>query len=178
MTKFFFIRHGQSLANSKFEVALADSPLTDSGESQAKFAASQLSDKNIAVIATSPFLRAKATAEIIAAELKITDVNVIDELRERGFGNLEGGTNLLHLPFWFYTVEGGQKNIETRDALIARCQVALAKIKELSRRGMVLAVGHAIEGFYLQQVAAGKNHFEEFERPQRLANAEIVEINF
>ncbi len=177
MTNFFFIRHGQSLANSKSEVAYADSPLTELGESQAKLAVSQLSGKGIAIIATSPFLRAQRTAEIIANELKITDVNVIDELRERGFGDLEGGSNLGHEMAWFYQADNVD-NIEPRTELIARCKTALAKIQELSTRGKVLAVGHAIEGFYLQQVAAGKTNFEQFDQPNRLDNAQIEEINF
>lgn len=141
---------------------------------QARKAAHALKKNHIAVIVCSPLPRAHATAEIIAKKLHIKDVQVIDDLRERGLGHLEGH-ELQHPHEWYYTVEG-EEDVEPRGSLIARCEAALAKIQKLSQQGTVLVVGHAVQGYHLQQVAAGKRLVNQFDPPKIPKNAEPIEV--
>ncbi|MFZ2970872.1 MAG: class I tRNA ligase family protein, partial [Minisyncoccia bacterium] len=72
ITKFIFIRHGESGKN--LDEVKSDSidkyPLTKDGIGHAKRAAKGLKDKKIDIIITSPVLRTRQTAEIIGKELK------------------------------------------------------------------------------------------------------------
>ncbi len=164
MTTFYFVRHGTSQANLDNEVSLPDTPLTKQGESEARRVGRQLKKEGISIIVCSPYPRARRTAEIIAKELKIKDIEVIDDLRERGLGGLEGHKHdRKHSEY--YTVEG-EADVEPRGVLIARCEAALAKIKKLSEQGTVLAVGHTMAGYHLLQVAAGKRLLSDFDPPR------------
>ena len=90
----FFVRHGQ--ADHNVEGILSGDPhtkrnLTEKGKEQVIEAASQLKDKNITVIYSSPFNRTLQTAELIKQELGVEIEIITDErIRERNMGNLEG----------------------------------------------------------------------------------------
>lgn len=69
---YFLMRHGESVSNTKGEISATPStndPLTKKGEEQVLKAAKSLRKEKIDVIITSPFVRAKQTAEIIAKEI-------------------------------------------------------------------------------------------------------------
>ncbi len=93
MKKHFYIfRHGQTIWNaegrpqgqSEFPV-----PLTITGQEQARALAQKLADKKIKLIVSSDLLRAKQTAEIVAAALKVP-VKFDSRLREVDYGTLNG----------------------------------------------------------------------------------------
>lgn len=93
MKKHFYIfRHGQTIWNaegrpqgqSEYPV-----PLTITGQEQARVLAQKLADKKIKLIVSSDLLRAKQTAEIVAAELKVP-VKFDPRLREVDYGTLNG----------------------------------------------------------------------------------------
>lgn len=93
MKKHFYIfRHGQTIWNaegrpqgqSEFPV-----PLTITGQEQARALAQKLADKKIKLIVSSDLLRAKQTAEIVAAALKVP-VKFDSRLREVDYGILNG----------------------------------------------------------------------------------------
>ncbi len=90
---YFFMRHGQSETNVR-KIASVDAeskyPLTAKGRGQAVAAAKKLS--GVTRIYTSPVLRARETAEIVAEEVGFPKEEIIvdDRLREYGFGDLEG----------------------------------------------------------------------------------------
>jgi len=172
MTTFIFVRHGKSQANADNLIATDDTPLTKEGESQARRVGRELRGKKINYIVSSPFDRARKTAEIIAKQLKLRrSVEVIDDLRERGFGELEGKPK-DHESSW-YAIADGESDIEPRGVVIARVEAALGKIKKLAEEGegQVLVVGHGVAGFYLQQVAAGKRYIEQFADYKQPSNA-------
>lgn len=173
--KFFFVRHGESVANSQNNIATFESPLTEKGLEQARKTGIELKGKGITKIVCSPFTRAQQTAEIIAGELGIPvdHIEVIDELAERRFGNKEG-TPKEHPSEFYYTYEGPE--IEPRADLLKRVKTALAKIKESSQNDMVLAVGHGCSGFYMLQVAKGNDELEKFEKPYQMSNAHAAEV--
>ena len=93
MKKHFYIfRHGQTIWNaegrpqgqSEYPV-----PLTITGQEQARALAQKLADKKIKLIVSSDLMRAKQTAEIVAAELKVP-VKFDPRLREVDYGTLNG----------------------------------------------------------------------------------------
>lgn len=88
----YVVRHGETKWNTKKMIqGHKDSPLTNNGISQAKELAKELRKIKFDIIFSSDLLRAKRTAEIIAAERKLA-VETTKLLRERTFGHLEGKT--------------------------------------------------------------------------------------
>jgi broad specificity phosphatase PhoE len=89
---FIFIRHGQTDWNLKdMWQGWTDIPLNETGHSQAHSAVPILSGKGISRIMSSPLIRAHKTAEIINKHLCVP-LLVVDGLKERSFGVLEGTT--------------------------------------------------------------------------------------
>lgn len=78
----YIVRHGQSEGNINNIHQGENTQLSKEGKRQSKSLAKRLMDKKIDVIYTSPYLRTKQTAEIIAKQLKIP-VEYWDSLKER-----------------------------------------------------------------------------------------------
>ena len=123
-------------------------------------------------------IRAQQTAETIAAELgiDIAHIEIIEELRERGLGEVEGKPK-KHDSEWYLTNNETNLGIESREELIKRMGTCLDKLGALAEAENILAVGHAISGYYLAEVAEGKAKFEDFGPAQELLNADFVEID-
>jgi uncharacterized phosphatase len=173
---FIFVRHGQSTANADRNIATDTTPLTDTGKSQARATALEINKLGIKTIACSPLTRAQQTAEIIAAELgiEISDIKLIDELKERDLGNLKGKSK-QHESHYYYTVNN-EHNVESYDEIINRMKRAVQRINELNKKGPLLVVGHAVSGYYLIEVAKGRDKISEFEEPEEIMNADFVEV--
>ncbi len=89
----FFLRHGQSTGNvARVAQGTADFPLSPRGQEQAAAAGHWLSDKEVDLILTSPLLRARQTAEIIATQIGSNGVDARDELTELDIGPFTGLT--------------------------------------------------------------------------------------
>jgi broad specificity phosphatase PhoE len=93
MTKLYLVRHGENLANitKEFSYRAVDYPLTSKGVLQAEQTAEYFRDKGIDAIYTSPLLRARQTAEIIARRIAVP-VHLREALREINVGSLEGAS--------------------------------------------------------------------------------------
>jgi len=93
MGKLILVRHGESEANrDQVFAASGEVPLTDLGRQQAHELAQRIAKRFApARIITSTFLRARQTAEILAAELKLP-VEVFEGIHERDLGSLKGDT--------------------------------------------------------------------------------------
>jgi len=88
---FAFIRHGQTDWNRDDRLqGSSDIPLNDTGREQAHEAATLLRDGDWQVVVSSPLLRARETAQIIADDLGIDLGPSYPELIERDYGVLEG----------------------------------------------------------------------------------------
>ena len=86
----YFVRHGQTDWNLQKKLqGLADIPLNDTGKKQAKDLQSQLADKEIDLIITSPLQRAVETANIINEKNNLPIMKA-EGLHERDFGEFEG----------------------------------------------------------------------------------------
>ena len=123
-TKFCSLRHGQSLANlskiisSDPAISTKEHGLSDLGKDQASNAgvslSEQLSKSKIATTRTqgmaifsSDFKRARETAEIVAEKIKENGINLYKDnvilesrLRERNFGELNGGPDTRYKDVW------------------------------------------------------------------------------
>jgi len=89
--KLYFVRHGESKANllNEFSNRGLKHGLTEKGKRQAHALAQSLQSVPVVAIFSSPLLRARQTAEILAHALGIA-YQVTDALREFDCGILEG----------------------------------------------------------------------------------------
>lgn len=177
--KLYFIRHGESVANSASIISSLDTPLTKRGVRQAVDVSKKLADKDITKIICSPLPRARQTAIILAdtLEIPVTDIRIVDELQERHFGEL---TNLpKEHKTEFYFNNDNDHGMESRQDLIDRMTVALTKIMHIKLKtdGSIAIVGHRISGFYLSQIAKGNLKFDNFEPIGYMDNCGLIEIN-
>jgi ribonuclease H / adenosylcobalamin/alpha-ribazole phosphatase len=86
------LRHGQTpMTVEKRYAGTSDPPLTDTGLRQAAAAAERLADAGVEAIVTSPLLRARQTADEVAAATQAC-VTVDEGFRETDFGAWEGLT--------------------------------------------------------------------------------------
>eukprot|EP00591_Stephanopyxis_turris_P000472 CAMPEP_0195525992 /NCGR_PEP_ID=MMETSP0794_2-20130614/26771_1 /TAXON_ID=515487 /ORGANISM="Stephanopyxis turris, Strain CCMP 815" /LENGTH=236 /DNA_ID=CAMNT_0040656585 /DNA_START=99 /DNA_END=809 /DNA_ORIENTATION=- len=116
--KFYSLRHGQSLANvekiisSNPDVATVKHGLSDIGREQARNAGEKFILPNTpllrgAAIFSSDFTRARETANIFADALSSSNIPLYKEgvifekrLRERSFGDLDGGPDSEYNRVW------------------------------------------------------------------------------
>lgn len=148
MTTLYLIRHGRSEWNAANRVqGQADPPLDDLGREQARALAAHLRGTTFAALYASPLLRARATAEAIAAECNLP-VTFDARLMERHMGEWTGltgddinaryGHSTLH-PDWRLS---GPPGGEGQAALIARMAAVMDEILIAHPNGAVAVVGH------------------------------------
>jgi broad specificity phosphatase PhoE len=86
------VRHGETDWNADGRLqGQTDRPLSDYGRRQAQQLAEELSDEDIEAIYTSDLSRARETAEIAGARLRLP-VELDPDLREKDWGTWEGLT--------------------------------------------------------------------------------------
>ena len=125
-------RHGETEANRLRRFAESNEvPLTDAGREQARALAARLAaDFRPCALVSSPFLRARQTAQIIGSALGLP-VEVLAGLHERDFGSLKGhpyermGEMMLADPAyrlsqpWLWAPEGGESLQDVQRRAIA-----------------------------------------------------------
>ena len=143
---FYFLRHGESETNRRRVIAGSQDPsLTERGLGQAHAAARQVSALPIAAVYASPKRRAADTARIAAAALGLP-VRIIDNLRERHWGELEGRPTTERKTH-FMTPRGG----EGWEAFGDRVWSALSAIDGpapgliVAHAGIMLVLQHKLE---------------------------------
>ena len=86
-----FLRHGQTDWNLARRIqGSTDIPLNETGREDARWAAEKLAGTTHHAVYSSPLLRARETAEIIADRLGLELAAVVPDIREREFGDGEG----------------------------------------------------------------------------------------
>ena len=143
------LRHGQTpMSVQKRYAGRADAPLTDAGVRQAAAAAKRLAAAGIAVIVTSPLLRAVQTAQEVAA---VTGAAVVtdDGFREADFGAWEGMTFAevrerwpAELATWLADPEVAPPGGESFTGVSARVTAALHRVLAARAGQTVLIVSH------------------------------------
>lgn len=147
-TTLLLVRHGETDWNRerRFQ-GHADPPLNDRGRRQARELASTLAGDGISAVYASPLLRARETAEIVAAELGLA-VALDDRLMEVDVGSWSGLTRdeiEARFPEEFVrwrTGGHGWEDGETYEELAARALQALLGIGAAHPHETVLVVGH------------------------------------
>src|SRR5215510_3594254 len=88
--KLYFVRHGESEANTQHVISNRESTfkLTERGRNQAQALAEKMKDIPITAIFSSPILRARETAEILSQAFDLP-YQVTEALREYDCGILE-----------------------------------------------------------------------------------------
>ena len=182
MTELLLVRHGETDWNRdrRFQ-GHADQPLNETGREQAQALAHELSDEGIDIAYTSDLVRARETAEIIAARLGV-DVVALRELREIDVGEWQGLTwpeieerYPAGAKSWQERGHGWESG-ETYEQLGERILAALRGIAANHPSGRVLIVGHGgtvratrayIEGL---SVAASRR------RSRAIGNCEVFRV--
>ena len=85
--KVYIVRHGQVPHNALHQYNTTDEDLTEYGVSQAVELSEKIKNKQFDIIISSPLIRAKHTAEIIA---KNREIFYDDIIKERSCGSLSG----------------------------------------------------------------------------------------
>ena len=134
MTLLTLVRHGQTDWNLSRRIqGSTDIPLNETGRADAHTAAGRLAGGIHHAIYASPLVRARETAEIIAAELGLDAPVLVPDLREREFGEGEGmlvADYLERYGDWEAPVPGA----ETLDGVAERALHALDAIARDARR--------------------------------------------
>jgi broad specificity phosphatase PhoE len=99
VARFLLIRHAESEGNrDQVFTATPLVGLTDRGRQQARAAAEWIRGRHApALVVSSPFVRARQTADILADALEVPVV-IEDDLRERDYGTLAARPTRLHAP--------------------------------------------------------------------------------
>jgi broad specificity phosphatase PhoE len=155
-TTLYIVRHGESLDNAGIPHIRTPegSELTDRGRQQAHTVARELSGVHADAVIASNLLRARQTAEIIAADRHL-EVRVIPELQERSVGSFIGRENLRHLEEYRARYEaydhGSEKDRmawklaedwESLDEALERFVRAVTAVADEYRHKTVIVVAH------------------------------------
>ena len=173
--QFTLLRHGESIGNAQSRwQGQSDYPLTERGRAQARMLAERWKSEGIKfdIVITSPLVRAKETAEIVASELN-SKLEIDPIWMERHIGEMEGLTieevqQRPQPPYAtpYYSIGGdGEGDWE----LFLRAGKALHELLKrpagsyliVSHGGMLNQLMHAIVGIALHADPGGvRFHFE------------------
>jgi len=201
---YYALRHGQSLANvaniisSDPTIATVQHGLSDMGKEQARVAGESFateynnSNENVnqgVAIFSSDFTRAKETALIFAKELSRSNIqlykgNVILEprLRERYFGELNGGPDIRYHDVWDIDVEDSnhdQFGVESANSVLERTTGLITELDEECNNAAgeepwkCILVAH---GDVLQIMQTGFLKHEDASRHRRLEHLETATL--
>jgi probable phosphoglycerate mutase len=142
VTTILLVRHGETDWNAERRVqGHSDTPLNETGRSQARALAEELADEGIDAVYSSDLLRAHETARIVARARGL-EVTSIRDLRERHFGTWEGLTDDEIFARFPEARNGSWGDGESREEMAGRVLQALQRIAETHEGGRVLVVSH------------------------------------
>lgn len=152
MLRIYLTRHGQSSdnANSVFNHKVGN-PLTELGRKQALNLAKKLKTLKITFdkVYCSPLKRALETAQVVSLGLDLSEPEVLKNLSEREFGDLEGEklvdiaklcSKTVDIGPFLYCLTG--PNVEPFPKLFKRAKKVLEEIKRKHTKGNILLVSH------------------------------------
>ncbi len=165
---YWVMRHGEAQSNVQSIVTSAldgDNHLTENGREQVEATGKTLAKEKIDLIITSPVLRTRETAALMAEALGVpADQVVLDErLREVGFGELEGGSVAKFHAFFSGRAERFTKAPpagENFHEVKARALQSLYEIDARYAGKNILLITHEAVGWLLMVGAQGFNDHE------------------
>ncbi len=147
MTKFYLIRHGNSMAGESIPGRLPGVSLSDDGRRQIKVLAEKLAVGSVDHICASPLERTRQSADIIAHRLN-KPIEFVEDLIEIEFGAWTGKqfTELKGDPKWKQwhqfrsgaRIPGGEMVIEVQ----ARMVNQIERLRQQFSNGNVVVVSH------------------------------------
>jgi len=147
MGRLVLIRHGESEGNrDRVFTRTPENPLTDAGREQVRAAGEWVAARcRPAAIVSSPFVRARQTAAILAERLALA-VRVEEDLREQSYGALAGqpyaalrdATDYDPARYWLWRPPGGETLVE----VAARAGVALDRVAASAPGDDLVVVSH------------------------------------
>jgi probable phosphoglycerate mutase len=151
---FAFIRHGQTDWNRDDKLqGSSDIPLNAQGREQAHEAAGILADGGWEVVVSSPLLRARETARIIAHDLGLELGPSYPAFVERDYGPLEGTSSSETIARW---PNRDYPGAESLDSVVSRGLAGLARVADDFRDRDVVIVAHGTIIRYTLAALAGR----------------------
>ena len=145
---FYFVRHAQTLWNQKkLCQGIRDVPLSDKGRRETVVFAKRLSAFSIECICSSPLSRATETATMIHKYHPKAPLMIVDELKERNWGDLMGMSSSD-----MYAIEMREeedptyfpgRGVESRDDLKSRLTKGLNRSFECHPNPLLVSHGRA-----------------------------------
>jgi uncharacterized phosphatase len=185
MKHLYFVRHGESLINVGEVFASSMNSrenlgLTELGKQQALAAGKKAAGEGFTcdLIISSPLLRARETAEIIAREIQypVQKIQISELFIEIQFGELEG-TNWYE--YWgsgkSYKDLHNYKGAETLEMLQERAEKALAYMRSLPQENILIA-SHSAFGRAFKRAIASLPYTDEFISNTSLPYGEIFKL--
>ncbi len=141
MTLLYLVRHGETDWNRARRIqGSTDIPLNETGRAQAAHTGRLLARRHWDGIASSPLSRARETAQIIGRELGIDDIEILDDIVERHYGDAEGlADDELSRLFPSGTAVPGR---ETRQDVAARVVPSLIDLAERHHGSNLVVATH------------------------------------
>lgn len=178
MTILTLVRHGETDWNLHRRIqGSSDIPLNDTGRAQARAAGLELADTldphAPTVIVSSDLARAHETARIIAEVLDLAEPVTYPALRERGYGDAEGLTDVEFFDRWgpWHTAEvpGAEPWPDVTARALGGIREAVADARRLTSpaSAQVIAVAH---GALIRMVISHATGGEFPEPGHKLAN--------
>lgn len=180
MQHLHLLRHGQSEANEHHIIAGShDSPLSPTGIAQAEYAGDTAKRFfKFDLIVSSPMSRALQTARIVAERIgyPTDDILVIDDLRERNLGDVEG-KDYTQAPHHNGNYEDAENvpGVEPIGDLLARVQGVLNELHNRPEQN-ILIVAHNGCGRMLKVALANEPAMAMYNQP-RTENAIFYQLS-
>ncbi|MNB69484.1 histidine phosphatase family protein [Paenibacillus sp. FSL R7-0331] len=143
ITTIGLIRHGSTLWNKEGRIqGRTDNPLDEEGLLQAAELAERLSGEEWELVYSSDMIRARQTAEVIAARLGLTVAGLLPGIREMDGGLLEGTTEQERVKRWGQEWKTLELGLENNDSGRLRGCKAIEEVAALHPGQRVLVVSH------------------------------------
>lgn len=141
MTLLYLVRHGETDWNRAGLIqGSTDIPLNETGRAQAARAGALLARRGWDGIASSPLSRAFETAKIIGSAVGIDQIETLDDVVERAYGDAEGlADHEIARRFPGDTVVPGR---ETREAVAARVVPSLIALARRHPGSQLIVATH------------------------------------
>ncbi|MBP9750201.1 MAG: class I tRNA ligase family protein, partial [Candidatus Pacebacteria bacterium] len=187
---YLFLRHGEAQSNvDRIVSSLPENPhhLTEKGKEQSRLVAEGLHKRGITKIITSPLVRTRETAEIIADEMGYgrASIEIEDRFKEWQQGVLNNQSLDEHLAFYTEYVDRFLKTPEKGETLVEmkhRVGEALYALEEKYQNETILIVAHEYTAWLAECVAQGADTAKCIEirgtAEDFIQNGEVRELDF